>query len=365
MERPGFQMPFPCQQRWEGSTRPTHSPSAYSVDWNRDSSDLGRPVVASAGGLVTSVVNLGDRSYGLYVVVDHGGGWSTLYAHLQRAYVVVGQRVDQGQLIALLGNSGGSSGPHLHYEQRLDRVDRHAFFDERRFEYGSWLRSRACVDVPVAGDWNGDRATDLGAFSRAALTGAFKQRLPGAERIVTTFGRPTDEPVVGDWDGDGQSDLGVRNPMTGAFALERARGVGRFAFGNADDVPVSGDWDGDGRWDVGVYDTRSRVFFLRDRSGHFSTRYFASPGLPVTGDWDGDGRWDVGVYDQGAGRFLLRRPDGTIRSIRLGTATSLPVVGDWNGDAVSDVGVWETTTGVFTKRFKATRLQTVRFGRSR
>nr|MBA3309604.1 M23 family metallopeptidase [Nocardioidaceae bacterium] len=176
VERPEYQMPFACGERWEGSTRSTHSPSTLSVDWNRDAYDSGQPVVASAPGVVTDVVNLGDQSYGRYVIIDHGGGWTTLHAHLLASYVVEGQRVDQGQTIALLGTSGGSTGPHLHYEQRLDRENRHAFFDGQGFVYNSWLTSQNCLDVPVVGDWNGDRLTDVGVFVRRAVEARFRER---------------------------------------------------------------------------------------------------------------------------------------------------------------------------------------------
>nr|MBA3233597.1 M23 family peptidase [Propionibacteriales bacterium] len=77
--KPTFQMPFACGERWEGSTRPSHSPSSLSVDWNRDANDEGHLVVASAAAVVTSVVDLGDSSYGLYIVLDHGNGWTTLH----------------------------------------------------------------------------------------------------------------------------------------------------------------------------------------------------------------------------------------------------------------------------------------------
>jgi hypothetical protein len=337
-----------------------------SIDWNRDSHDHGQPVIAGAAGLVTSVVNLGNRSYGLYVVVDHGAGWTTLYAHLSRAFVTPGQRVDQGQLIALLGNSGGSSGPHLHFEQRRNRVVKHAVFNGRAFSYDTWLTSRSCVDVPVVGDWNGDRHTDVGAFRRAAGAAVVRQLIPGVGREVTTFGAPTDEPVLGDWNADGQTDLGVRNPMTGAFSLSNPNGTRQtFRFGDRNDVPVSGDWDGDGRWDVGVYDNRTDVFYLRNRAGNFSSWYVAGTGLPVTGDWDGDGRWDLGYYDPDATTFALRLADGTTRSVRFGTATSLPVVGFWNADQVSDLGVWDTATGEFMLRLRATKTETLRFGKIR
>ena len=117
---PAFQMPFACGQAWEGQTRTNHSP-ANSIDLNR-TDDLGDPVVSSASGRVTTVQDLGGTSYGKYVVVDHGGGWKTYYAHLNGFSVSVGQSVSQGQRIGTLGNTGGSTGPHLHYEQRYNGV---------------------------------------------------------------------------------------------------------------------------------------------------------------------------------------------------------------------------------------------------
>ncbi|MBP5612106.1 MAG: M23 family metallopeptidase, partial [Bacteroidales bacterium] len=52
----------------------------------------------------------------LKIVVDHGNGYLTHYAHLSRIIVRVGQTVKRGQVIGLVGNTGGTSGPHLHYE---------------------------------------------------------------------------------------------------------------------------------------------------------------------------------------------------------------------------------------------------------
>lgn len=113
---PAFQLPFPCNQTWSGQTRTNHSPQR-SIDFNR-ANDLGDPVVASAAGRVTVVRNLGNTSYGRYVVIDHGGGWTTYYAHLNSQAVSVGQQVSRGQRIGTVGSTGGSTGPHLHYEQR-------------------------------------------------------------------------------------------------------------------------------------------------------------------------------------------------------------------------------------------------------
>ncbi len=365
--RPTFQMPFACGERWEASSRPTHSPSPWSVDWNRDAYDAGHMVVATAPGVVTSVVDLGNTSYGLYVVVDHGNGWTTLHAHLQRAFVVVGQHVDQGQVIALLGNSGGSTGPHLHYEQRLDKSDQHARFNAKRLRYNSWLTSKNCGDVPVIGDWNGDRRSDVGVFGRQPVSGVFRERVPGGGSTVTSFGKPTDQPVVGDWNGDGQSDFGVFDPSTARFSLHQANGsTTHFTFGVPGDLPLAGDWNGDGLTDVGVFRPSTHTFFLRGPTGNFSSRTFGtSSSLPVAGDWDGDGRWEVGTYDQSTTTFSLAMADGTTRTVKFGTPSSLPAVGSWNRDAVTDLGVWDPATATFMQRIRPKKTTTISFGRAR
>ncbi len=83
------------------------------------SSTYGADVFASSAGTVIIARNGGwNGGYGSYVVVDHGNGVQTLYAHLSRVVVAQGGRVTQGQVIGALGNSGKSTGPHLHFEVR-------------------------------------------------------------------------------------------------------------------------------------------------------------------------------------------------------------------------------------------------------
>lgn len=81
-------------------------------------SDVGTPIRAAAGGVVVAAES--DAAYGLAVQIDHGNGLVTRYAHTSRVLVQVGDLVRSGQLIAEVGNTGRSTGPHLHFEVLLD-----------------------------------------------------------------------------------------------------------------------------------------------------------------------------------------------------------------------------------------------------
>ncbi|NMB54989.1 MAG: M23 family metallopeptidase [Leptolinea sp.] len=105
----------------------------YSPETGHYAIDIGgqinNGVFASDGGVIV-YAGWNDYGYGNVVVIDHGNGWQTLYAHLNSISVACGQSVSQGQVIGLLGSTGKSSGPHLHFEMRSDtygRVDPKAF----------------------------------------------------------------------------------------------------------------------------------------------------------------------------------------------------------------------------------------------
>lgn len=80
---------------------------------------------------VVRLVSYEKRGYGLYVVVQHDNGLETRYAHLSSSLTSAGERVEAGQPIALSGNTGNSTGPHLHFETRFNgvAVDPSAVFD--------------------------------------------------------------------------------------------------------------------------------------------------------------------------------------------------------------------------------------------
>lgn len=82
------------------------------------SAATGTPIYAAAGGIVTTAERTPD--YGNIVKVDHGSGLETRYAHASKLMVKVGDRVEKGQIVALVGSTGRSTGAHLHYEIRLN-----------------------------------------------------------------------------------------------------------------------------------------------------------------------------------------------------------------------------------------------------
>lgn len=96
----------------------------------------GTPVKATAEG----VVSFSGWNYesGYSIVIEHGYGYSTVYAHNRKNFVVVGQRVKKGEVIGISGGTGSTTGPHLHYEIWKDRrpVDPKPFLEKRFVEKG-------------------------------------------------------------------------------------------------------------------------------------------------------------------------------------------------------------------------------------
>ncbi|SJZ33669.1 murein hydrolase activator EnvC family protein [Eubacterium coprostanoligenes] len=109
---------YPTNSRRISASYPNYSSGRYhgGVDFPVPS---GSAVYAAASGTVIIAKNL-NYSYGHYLVVDHGNGLSTLYAHNTTLLVGVGSHVTKGQVIARSGSTGNSTGPHCHFEVRVN-----------------------------------------------------------------------------------------------------------------------------------------------------------------------------------------------------------------------------------------------------
>ena len=98
--------------------------SGYGARWGRTHTgidiggDDGSDILAADGGLITLAGWV--SGYGNYVVIDHENGYQTAYGHCSELLVAEGERVAQGQRIARMGSTGNSTGPHLHFEVKVD-----------------------------------------------------------------------------------------------------------------------------------------------------------------------------------------------------------------------------------------------------
>ena len=92
-------------------------PTMWEHHWGIDiAAAAGTPVLVSAPGIVVFTGWYGG--YGRTIYVDHGSGWATLYGHLSRIDVQVGEPLQRGDTIGAVGSNGRSTGPHLHFEIR-------------------------------------------------------------------------------------------------------------------------------------------------------------------------------------------------------------------------------------------------------
>lgn len=113
---------WPVMGKLEGGFGGRRNPfggSSYEFHSGQDiEAASGAPVVSGASGQVSFVG--WQNGYGQLIVIDHGGGLSTRYGHLSRIDVAPGQTLTRGQLIGSVGSTGRSTGPHLHYEVRIN-----------------------------------------------------------------------------------------------------------------------------------------------------------------------------------------------------------------------------------------------------
>jgi hypothetical protein len=196
---PQFQAPFPCGQVWSGNSSASSAHVSWEIDFNRGSTataDLGDTVVAAAAGTVEVSADQGEANgYGNLIVVNHGGGYYTYYAHLNARAVVAGQTVLAGQAIGAVGNTTRSDEtilPHLHYEVRYpDRSQSHiikAVFNGTTFAYDvASVTSGNCTTSydPATVCGNGFQMIDSAALGTAGTANLLWDASTGRNCVTT------------------------------------------------------------------------------------------------------------------------------------------------------------------------------------
>jgi exo-beta-1,3-glucanase (GH17 family) len=223
------------------------------------------------------------------------------------------------------------------------------------------------AEIPVPGDYDGDRRADLATW-RSAEGLWLVTRSSGAGQAATQWGAGAlgDIPVPGDYDGDGRTDIAVWRPQEGAgegfwYILRSSDGgMRRIQWGASSlgDVPVPADYDGDGRTDIAVWRPREGAgegfwYILRSSDGGMRRIQWGASSLgdvPVPADYDGDGRADLAVWrpregsDEGVW-YVLRSSDGGVARIPWGSPGDIPVPGLYDGDRRADIAVWRPREG--------------------
>lgn len=209
-------------------------------------------------------------------------------------------------------------------------------------------------DTPFAGDFSGDKETDLGIFRPAVPTATPDFWLLNTDNFtfdVLSWGLPGDIPFSGDYNNDGRSDVSVYRPSENIFYISISRPAPAdkvFTFGEPGDKPLSGDFDGDGQADVAVYRPSIGTWFYADATGNPATSWtavqFGLPtDLPVHADYDGDGADDIAVYRPNTGQWFIFYSDtATVAVFQWGNSTDKPVPGDYDGDGKYDIGIYRS-----------------------
>lgn len=317
---PDFAVPFRCGETWYGRTYAGHGYQGtdYPLDFNHLNSafEASAPVVASAGGTVSIADFDGwNFGYGNYIVIDHGGGWTSLYAHLAPGSrrVSPGASVARGAQLALVGQSGNAQGAHLHFEQRLNGSEAHVRFHGSLIAYsysypGNPFHSDNCGGSGTPDD-DGDGVPDSEDPCPADAGGN-----NGCPELAT-------QRIHGDFNGDGLEDAVVphRRPSNGGLNLWMLASTGAgfeapalwssnpAGFLYLSHRPIGGDFNGDGLDDLILAHRRAA-------SGGLNLWFFESTGkgfeAPVlwadgpagflydssrlsAGDFTGDGLDDV------------------------------------------------------------------------
>jgi hypothetical protein len=312
------------------------------------------------------------------VVMNHENGHRSRYLHFDTPGTPPPwpstQTMDRGWIVGFEGSDGVSTGPHLHFETRVNATTFSCGFDGTAQDpYGStgyylWTLNPPGYP-PVACNYPVDSASGPGRYP-----GVFRPKPEGTqwhERYSNTggsanrsfdFATTCDIPVVGDWNNDGVDTPGVFRADEREWHLSNSvSGQSPFVcvYGQPTDFPVVGDWDGDGDDNIGIYRPSNRGWYLdeddpdSDCDGAHSITPFSFGGSgdrPITGDWDNDDVVEAGVYRPSDSSWHLKSANtgasGLVVSPYVyGQPWDYPLSGDWDWDGDDTPGLFRTSGG--------------------
>lgn len=330
----------------------------------------GTPILAAYSGVIKSrTVNSG---YGNYTDVEHPGGYVTRYAHMASPGTYApGTRVERGQQIGVVGNTGNSPAYHLHFELRLNGAVYTAINDGfvclsnvtrggtiPLFVAG--LRTETGPPIPPA-DYTGDNKSDLlviagnGDLRLHAGTGG--GGFQTATTVASGWAADRRHLTRTDFNGDGKWDI-LAARSDGALEFFAGNGAGGFAapvtigsgWYSLLHVTSGADYTGDGKHDVlGISDVGTLVIYRGNGAGGFAASHITLGGgwqrfhQVIGGDFDNDGRGDIiAVSDLGMLYFFPGVTNGFAASavvVGSGWVEFTAVTGgaDYDGDGKADL----------------------------
>ncbi|MEV4619940.1 VCBS repeat domain-containing M23 family metallopeptidase [Asanoa sp. NPDC049573] len=368
---PSLELPFTCGSSWLGKSGGSSAHRNYEIDWNLSSGaeDKGKPVLAAAAGTIRW--EGGESSdYGNFLEIDHGGGYSTLYAHLDAKLAHNGDVVRQGQQIGTVGNTDGNSpgiSPHLHFEfrnrgsgQAYPDYIRPASFHGDPFDYATgqeiYVSQNCGVNSGPTGtvsDFSGDGAADvLGVNAAGDLLYYPNNNYALSTPIKIGNGWGTFKHVMAaDFSGDGAADvLGV--DATGRllyypnndYRLSTPIQIGSSwtTFRHV----MAADFSGDGAADVLGVDANGNLLYYPNNNYRLSTPIQIGNGWStfkqvMAADFNGDGKADVLGVDANGNLLYYRNTNQALSSpteLGFGFGTFKHVfASDFSGDGAADV----------------------------
>jgi len=374
--RPDFRAPWPCGQQRQYYHHSTEVVNA--LDFNlAGAEDHGTPALASAAGTVIDVVP-NHAGYGNYVRVDHGGGWTSMVAHLSAFSVSRGQYVVAGTELGKVGSTGNSSGPHLHYEQEADGANQPIVIDGVPLRYSTAISYHTSGNCGGTGgstmfggsptDVTGDGRDDIVTFTMNQLADVYAAAstgtgFAGGAKAHDFFGLPGETPLTGDFTGDGRDDVVTFThgplddvyvaPSLGSTFGASAKWHDRFALSG--EIPAVGDVNGDGRDDIVTFTrgTLGDVYVGLSNGSSFGAglkwhdSFALNAEFPAVGDVNGDGLDDLITFTRGTtGDVYVALSTGSGFGPGLkwhdwfAVGAEQPRIGDFDGDGRDDIATF-------------------------